>query len=600
MPPPRLFESSRLGRVAVQFAMALGDGSDLRMGAERIRTQQDDAVAPLVAETPGEQRNMPAAIGGHHHQFVVTVADNAANLVDHQADMHVVLVEHDDAPFVRCCGVARLCRVLAHEPHEAGKVDHRNRRAAQVQHADADLVGERRRMHGRHADDLLNGGHRQREMRSGDAKRDGLAALCQLRAPLRRRGTMMQLRNIRQTEQRCSRKDLQDPFAAVELQRAANHRRGWVRALEGDFLRGRHAQDFAGRIELQAHAHVAQFDNRDLAGGARGGVRQMQQLAQVDDGNERAAQVEESEQMTGRERHRRDGRRIVDHLLQGRDRQREFRLAEVERAEQLDRALNCRTADGRGVDIHDGEPVQRCAGNFFHNERMLMAIDQQLPAAFATGIHMHHAHAERFEQLLRGADILFADGRVSRPARVMDHIRAAREHGLQRIMRGTLNLHQAEQRRNGLGHVFGADALGPVGRVGQQAMSEAVNRRARAIASQCRRTSRAWHATRRAPCRCRSRTYAPESRGRRSRAALIAVDQRLLEREAHIEAAQRFGLPNDQHTFRSHRSAHVFEHGLLALGIEVDQHVAQQRDIHGTDVTRRFVQVVLAKAHVRA
>jgi hypothetical protein len=103
-----------------------------------------------------------------------------------------------------------------------------------------------------------------------------------------------------------------------------------VRTLERNLLRSRHAQDFAGRIELQPHAHVAQFDDGDLAGGARGVVRQMQQLAQVDNGNQRAAQIEESEQMSGRKRHRRDGRRIVDHLLQGRDRQREFGLAEME------------------------------------------------------------------------------------------------------------------------------------------------------------------------------------------------------------------------------------------------------------------------------
>jgi hypothetical protein len=152
--------TGRLGLVAVQVPMTAGHRRDVLVRAERVRIQQDDAVAPVVAETAGKQRDVAAAIGGHDEQLVVAITDDAAHLVDHQADRHVLVVQHDNAPFVRRGGMAGCGRVVTLESHETAEVDHRNRRAAQVQHADADGIGERRRMHRRHADDLLNRGHR--------------------------------------------------------------------------------------------------------------------------------------------------------------------------------------------------------------------------------------------------------------------------------------------------------------------------------------------------------------------------------------------------------------------------------------------------------
>ena len=124
--------------------MPLGQMRHGGVGMQGWRVDQDQVVvvALLAAiDAAGEHARL-AVDGGHRQHLAVVVGDDAVDVIDHQAEVGVLLAQHQHAAQVLGAGLDTVRLLAGRDAQEAGEVDDRHRLAAQVHATAAVRVGE--------------------------------------------------------------------------------------------------------------------------------------------------------------------------------------------------------------------------------------------------------------------------------------------------------------------------------------------------------------------------------------------------------------------------------------------------------------------------
>jgi hypothetical protein len=211
-----------------------------------------------------------------------------------------------------------------------------------------------------HAHDFLDRFHRQRKAQAADGKRDALAALRlaqKTHAPgvARHAGVGAHLGHVIDPHQRISVEQLQHARAIGQRDGAGNDAaRSALLPVQAGALFGPHAQHFAGGVEHEAHLDVVDIDDHHALRARHAGCGRIENAAQVQQRDRRAAQREDAFEAAWRQRDRRDPRRHAHYFAHVQRRECKLLAGQEKRPYHFHAGCFAQHARGTGHLLFDG------------------------------------------------------------------------------------------------------------------------------------------------------------------------------------------------------------------------------------------------------